>query len=497
MSIHRSKGLQFPIVIVGELGKRFNLKDAQGSILYDRERGIALEAVDSDRRIQYPTLPYRLVSQSVQSENLAEELRILYVALTRAEDKLILVGTGKPLEVSSAMLTHPGSIETGKHDRVAGPSRRRGHGEPENDPGATDKLSLPVPNPQSPTPNPKSNPLPLLDRRGASGMLDWITGAIVAQPPEHVAWTDNDDEALHTLFSIRNYTPGEMSDWSTTPASAPSAGDRLDRLARMAALDGPPLESPPIVQRVARRLTTPYKAKALSRIPAVAAASVLKRRWNAMEDEIDPAATWVATEGRASPPVIHQRSFESPDFMSATAAPAATRVGTWTHEFLQRVDLTRPCDRGDLKAQLTDHVSLGAVAESEAAAIDLDAVAWFFGTPLGAIIRAKSTRLLREWPFTLGVDPARYDPRAAEGGAIGEGDVMLVRGIIDLLFDSGEGWEVLDYKTDRVAGETLRTRAAEYKGQLQIYAAAVKAAWHRPPRRNWLVFLNARTLIEI
>jgi len=74
---------------------------------------------------------------------------------------------------------------------------------------------------------------------------------------------------------------------------------------------------------------------------------------------------------------------------------------------------------------------------------------------------------------------------------------MLVRGIIDLLFDAGEGWEVLDYKTDRVEGETLRTRAAEYRGQLQIYAAAVKAAWHRPPRRNWLVFLNARTLIEI
>ncbi len=408
------------------------------------------------------------------------------------------------------MLTRPGSIGTGKHDRVACPSQRRGHGVQENEPGATGKLRLPVPNPQSPTPNPrpqipdpKSNPLPLLDRRGASGMLDWITGAIAAQPTKHVTWMDGDGAAPDTLFSIRNYTAGEMSDWSTTPAPVPAAGDKLDRLARMAALNGPPttLESSPIVSRVARRLTTPYKAKALSRVPAVAAASVLKRRWNAMEDETDPAAMWVATEGRASPPVIYQRSFKSPDFMSTPAAPAATRVGTWTHEFLQRVDPTRPCDRQDLKAQLADHVALGALADSEAAVIDLDAVAWFFGTPLGTKIQSKSTKLLREWPFTLGVDPARYDPRAEEGedGILtsSEDDVMLVRGIIDLLFDAGEGWEVLDYKTDRVEGETLRTRAAEYRGQLQIYAAAVKAAWHRPPRRNWLVFLNARTLIEI
>jgi len=209
----------------------------------------------------------------------------------------------------------------------------------------------PTPNPRPQIPDPKSNPLPLLDRRGASGMLDWITGAIAAQPTKHVTWMDGDGAAPDTLFSIRNYTAGEMSDWSTTPAPVPAAGDKLDRLARMAALNGPPttLESSPIVSRVARRLTTPYKAKALSRVPAVAAASVLKRRWNAMEDETDPAAMWVATEGRASPPVIYQRSFKSPDFMSTPAAPAATRVGTWTHEFLQRVDPTRPCDRQDLK----------------------------------------------------------------------------------------------------------------------------------------------------
>jgi ATP-dependent helicase/nuclease subunit A len=136
----------------------------------------------------------------------------------------------------------------------------------------------------------------------------------------------------------------------------------------------------------------------------------------------------------------------------------------------------------------------GVFAPQEAAAIDPAAAAWFFAAPLGARLREKKTRVYREWPFVMGVDPRRYDAQAAGSDAR---DIMLVRGIIDGLFDAGEGWEILDYKTDAVAGEELRARAAEYAGQLRIYAAAAEAVWGKAVRRGWLVFLAARQVVEV
>ena len=74
---------------------------------------------------------------------------------------------------------------------------------------------------------------------------------------------------------------------------------------------------------------------------------------------------------------------------------------------------------------------------------------------------------------------------------------MLVRGIIDLLFDTGEGWEILDYKTDNVRGEDLQRRADLYTGQLRIYADAAEAVWGKRPKRCWLAFLGPRQIIEV
>jgi ATP-dependent helicase/nuclease subunit A len=74
---------------------------------------------------------------------------------------------------------------------------------------------------------------------------------------------------------------------------------------------------------------------------------------------------------------------------------------------------------------------------------------------------------------------------------------MLVRGIIDCLVDDGGAWEIIDYKTDLVSGDALIARAAEYKGQLHIYADAVEAIWHRKVTHRWLAFLSARQIVEV
>lgn len=92
MSIHKSKGLEFPIVFVAGMGKRFNTQDVRGSMIIHPEWGVGIDAVDLKRRTRIPTLLKKIIQREVMLENLGEELRVLYVAMTRAKEKLILTG---------------------------------------------------------------------------------------------------------------------------------------------------------------------------------------------------------------------------------------------------------------------------------------------------------------------------------------------------------------------------------------------------------------------
>lgn len=93
MSIHKSKGLQFPVVFVAGMGKHFNLQDARKSTIIDASFGIGADYIDLDLRIKQPVLMKKFMANQIKKNTLSEEIRILYVALTRAEEKLILTGT--------------------------------------------------------------------------------------------------------------------------------------------------------------------------------------------------------------------------------------------------------------------------------------------------------------------------------------------------------------------------------------------------------------------
>ena len=100
MSIHKSKGLEFPVVFLAGMGKKFNKQDACGKILIDPELGIATDYLDLERRLKTTTLKKNVVRRKMELDNLGEELRVLYVAMTRAKEKLIMTGTDRHLEKS-------------------------------------------------------------------------------------------------------------------------------------------------------------------------------------------------------------------------------------------------------------------------------------------------------------------------------------------------------------------------------------------------------------
>lgn len=139
MSIHKSKGLEFPIVIVSGMGKNFNKQDTRSKMVLHPELGIGLDYMDGKKRIKSPTIAKKAIAKQIELENLGEELRVLYVALTRAKEKLILTGTLKDAAEKLEFYRQQANLSK-----------------------ATDR------------------PLSYLTREGASGYLDWILPAVLS-----------------------------------------------------------------------------------------------------------------------------------------------------------------------------------------------------------------------------------------------------------------------------------------------------------------------------
>jgi len=96
MSIHKSKGLEFPVVFLCNTGRQFNKQDLNESILLHQDLGFGPKYINYERKIEYSTLAKEALKVKMKDEILAEEMRLLYVAMTRAKEKLIMVGVGAP-----------------------------------------------------------------------------------------------------------------------------------------------------------------------------------------------------------------------------------------------------------------------------------------------------------------------------------------------------------------------------------------------------------------
>lgn len=110
VTIHSSKGLEYPVVFVAGLGRAFNQMDFSNSYLFDQQYGFAVKAIDPENRIMYTSLPFLAMKEKKILEMKAEEMRILYVAMTRAKERLILVGSVKDFEKTSAKWCEAGHI---------------------------------------------------------------------------------------------------------------------------------------------------------------------------------------------------------------------------------------------------------------------------------------------------------------------------------------------------------------------------------------------------
>lgn len=435
MSIHRSKGLEFPVVIVPQLGKQFNMTDAAGTMIVDRRRHIGLEVVDEERRIRYSTVGHRFVSRQIRDQTLAEELRVLYVALTRARHRLILVGTCRSNDLE-------------------GPRARWAD---------------------------YAGALPEAVVIGARSPLDWLLPVLSCQSAGRVCWSDQPRPGAEekSLFWVGHYSGDTVAQWAVPDERGDAKTDiSSKRLAELEPIDSPPAGNDEVSEAIAR-LGAGYDWEALAGLPAVISVSELKRRF-----------ALSAEEGERVRSYLRPRWVDcGPEFVQGRSDKGIDR-GIATHLVLRHVDLSGACDEAGLAEQIGKMVGRGLLASAQAELVDLGALAWFFGTDLGARLRSGASEVRRELPFVARVAAEGYE-RSLVGRELDPADGILVRGIVDCLLAEAGGLELIDYKTDRVGREGLAQRVELYRGQMRVYAEAISGIWSQPVRACWLVFLSA------
>jgi len=425
MTVHASKGLEFPVVILADLQKKFNLTDTTGTVLVDRELGLAMRAADPEKRIYYPTFLHQFVSERTRRENLSEELRVLYVALTRAREHLMLVGRYNPKDLDSWQAMH---------DQLAG----------------------------------RQTALPQLQLEIANNPLDWLLPAISTQE----------------LFKINFHGREKTDQWRIPPAVEPVRSESLVRIANLEPLPkNEPIDNSDEPQKIMNTLSFHYPALELTTMPARVSVSELKRRWNT---SIDPDERLQIKD--------YSIRADRPAFVDEGVTDDAALRGMATHRFLQHIDLTRSCDAADLKQQCETLVAQGRLTSNDAEMVMLDAAAWFFSTDLGKQIQAQAANLQREVVFVSRVSPDQYDPSLS---AHDHRDMILLRGVVDLLLPRDSHLEILDYKTDAVESADIDSRAEKYRQQLRYYASAMEGIYQLPVAKQWLVFLHPQRIVEV
>jgi len=462
MSIHRSKGLEFPIVFVTGLGRRFNFSDLRDTILTHRCLGVGPEFVDARLGISYPTVVKLALRQRLRRETLAEEMRLLYVAMTRAREKLFLVGTVRDLAIKAASWCRMAQASGAGRAEVGGEAGRHcdraGRG-----PGAA------------------VTPLADVVLAGAGSFLDWLGPALVRHPGgkplqeaagRHGAMDEG--ETAPAGFKVRIISAGQAG--QQVVQLQPGQQELLDKVRR-----GLPVAAGNCYEAVSRRLAWQYPCRSAVGKAAKLAVTEIKRVFDARQDEEEPAdATRV--------PVFTER----PRFVQETRGLTAAERGIAMHLVMQHLDLKRVLKREAVVEQVARMVEKELLTPEQAEAVDVSAIVRFFAGDLGKRV-LQAREVLREIPFSMALPAGRVYPDLANNSD----ERVMVQGVIDCLADEGDGFLLLDYKTNWLGPGRLEELARHYRWQLALYTEAVESILGRPVKQKFLYFLAEGIAQEI
>ncbi|HWR43378.1 helicase-exonuclease AddAB subunit AddA [Sporomusa sp.] len=424
MSIHKSKGLEFPVVIAADIGKNFNLQDTTALVLCHKELGVGPYVTLPELRFRYPTPARWGIQHKIELETKAEELRILYVALTRAREKLILVGSAKKLLQKCA-------------------SWCRCVGEP-------------------------AEKLPPSQVIKAKSYLDWIGMAVARHADGAVIRQYGECSDLPAPELAQHASAWDVKIYQAVDIKPLEQSDQADDTLLTAVQRLEPVACGTDTKWVEHILRWEYGCSAAVSKPAKLAVSEIKRRLELIEQEETDA------ERLFTLPAVHVR----PRFLQAKSGLTPVEYGVMIHTVMQHISLTGACTAEAIAEQARALEARQILLPGQAQAVDATSIAAFFASSLGQRLM-QAQQVWRELPFSLMLPAEKFYPDLN-----GCGEQIFVQGVIDCLFAEDDGLVLVDYKTDRVASDD--ELAAKYAAQLSMYTIAVERILGRPVKEQVL-----------
>ncbi|MDD4363986.1 MAG: 3'-5' exonuclease, partial [Atribacterota bacterium] len=451
-SIHKSKGLEFPVVFLSGCGKKFNLQDMNKSILLHQDLGFGPDAVDHKRRLSWPSAAKEAIKEKIKTETLSEEMRILYVALTRAREKLIITGS------------------TGNMDKAL--------------------------NRWFSTSNTNEEKLPDYEMLNGRNYLDWIIPAVLrhgeCQDFRGIATSGSEFKGL----LLKDPSIWDIKLWNKSNVLMNKDSNKLHDVKFIDWMETPLTEEDSQefnaagnAEEIDRRLSWEYEYKEAAYIPAKVSVTELKRRFNIQSSEESTAL-----------PFFTASLVKKPMFLEEKKGLSAAEKGTVTHFIMQHLDLdeikmsTGVKYKKIIDNQVEQMVVKDLLTVKQVGSIDTRMLERFFESELGKrMLTAKS--ISREIPFNIAIPFGELYGK--ENKKYMKEETVLLQGVIDCFFEEEDGVVLVDYKTDYVPKGKEYIIKDRYKFQLDNYARALEKITDKKVKDKYIYLFQSEVSIRM
>ena len=440
MSIHKSKGLEFPVVFLCNSHKKFNMQDLNDNILLHQDIGFGPTIMDTTRKIKYSSIAKDAIKLKMRQETLSEEQRILYVALTRAKEKLYITGRSK--DFTKYVQDKNKVLEMYESENI--------------------KLDAKL-------------------MKKANSYLEWIMyvylfnqGRTITLKGESYKLSDiitlNVSNKKDLLKALAKEEVVEQIDLK----------EKIEQILKNKSEE----ENKKSEQALKELLEWKYDYIVDTTLPTKSSVTKIKQEKIKLEEML---------KGIESEEVEYKKSY-TPKFMQEDKKISSAEKGTLVHLCIQRLDERKDYESKDIQNMILNLVEKEIITQNEADAIDVNLIYQYTKSQLFEELR-QAKEVHKEQPFYINI-PAK--DVVSEAGNSKKN--ILVQGIIDLYYiDKNDNLVLIDFKTDYISQEpNAKEKILEkYKVQLEIYKTALEQALGRKVNKTALCLVKDKYYLEI
>lgn len=440
MSIHKSKGLEFPVVFLCNSHKKFNMQDLNDNILLHQDIGFGPTIMDATRKIKYSSIAKDAIKLKMKQETLSEEQRILYVALTRAKEKLYITGRSK--DFTKYVQDKNKVLEMYESENI--------------------KLDAKL-------------------MKKANSYLDWIMYVYLFNQGRTIILKGES----YILSDIITLNVSNKKDLLKTLAKE-EVVEQIDLKEKIGQIlkNKSDEENKKSEQALKELLEWKYDYIVDTTLPTKSSVTKIKQEKIKLEEIL---------KGIESEEVEYKKSY-TPKFMQEDKKISNAEKGTLVHLCIQRLDERKDYELKDIQNMILNLVEKEIITKNEADAIDVNLIYQYTKSQLFEELR-QAKEVHKEQPFYINI-PAKDVVSEAENSKKN----ILVQGIIDLYYiDKNDNLVLIDFKTDYISNEpNAKEKILEkYKVQLEIYKTALEQALGRKVNKTAICLVKDEYYLEI